>query len=134
MDTGEVTRLVIMLVMGALSPVVVRFGTLRLERKQRLQDHRDRFRRQTLLDVQDAINELAGVVCVSIRAGLDSGTLSHIPSDPLYFAAMTPTHTLAVRVADDRPRQSLLDLIEDTRQAALAGSAEEARDRWLPVT
>lgn len=51
MDSGEWTRTIIAFVLGAVSPVLVRFGTLWLERKQRLQDRRDEFRREKMIEL-----------------------------------------------------------------------------------
>lgn len=100
---GLSTGTFVAFVLGALSPVLVRFGTLWLERKQRLQDRRDDFQRETLLALQDCFINV-GRLTAQLHTYIENDwALGEQLSEARRLASLE-AGKYVVRVVDERTR------------------------------
>ncbi len=141
MDAGEWTIPVATLLLGQLSIFLLEWFRHWMTRRQRIDDARADFQRETLLELQDTLDELARDVAVVIILQVQHGRLpfqrADVPYDNPHAIAVLRAgvrlKTLAERVENEHVR-ALADQLDDAlRSAVISEKPEvttEAMDRF----
>lgn len=111
MGASEWFRWAAAFVLGALSIVAIEFGRGQFERRQRREDRRDDYQRETLLDLQDALIRLGSATA---RVHMLIERSQPVPDDldeALRFVSLE-TSKLVVRVTDGRARDLAFAFLE----------------------
>lgn len=153
MDAGEWVRWAAAFFPGALSTVLVEFGRGQLERRQRLNDRRDDFQRETLVEPQEMLEKMiTATVAIQSFNELDEEAYAavmepikpggrRLPDEAEWAEQETMAairvRTLYVRVHDDEVRGLVADfikLVPDTTAATPIAESTAQTERAVATS